>query len=227
MPKAHTTVGAKIAKHKAKRAAAGPGPVNTARRRAAELRGPRVLWVGEDTQRLALQIAREAVDRMSDWFRQAPTGTTELMPKTQQLLDTTPIRRATPAMTRARERAVRMVLDGTVWSTAREVGERADPNAKNKHALASRLLKERRVFALERAGVNEFPDYEFDVQGNPVPAMRDVLKIFAGYSAFRIASWFESTSSALGGRRPREMLADHPEEVVAAARRHTEGPQHG
>ena len=149
------------------------------------------------------------------------------MSKTQQILDTTPIRHATPAMTRARERAVRMVLDGTAWSTAREVGERADLNAKNKHALASRLVKERRVFTLERGGVNEFPDYQFDAQGNPVLVMRDVLKIFAGYSPFRIASWFESTSSALGGRRPREMLADHPDQVVAAAKRDAKGPQHG
>jgi len=151
----------------------------------------------------------------------------ELTPETQHLLDIMPIRRATPAMTRMRERAVRMVLDGTIWRTAKEVGERADPDAENKHALVDRLLEARQIFALERAGIFEFPDYQFDALGNPVPAVQEILKIFDGLSSFRIASWFESTSSILDGRRPREILSAHPDQVIAAARAHAEGPRHG
>lgn len=118
----------------------------------------------------------------------------------------------------ATRQTVDAVLSGTAWLTSTEVGTRAD---------ASRLLKEGRVFAIERGGHNEFPSYAFDSQGNPIPAMREVLGILAGYSPFRIASWFESTSSQLGGQRPREVLATNSEAVIAAARAHLTGPVHG
>lgn len=132
-----------------------------------------------------------------------------------------------PVPERLQQRAVSAVLNGTVWLTPTVVGARVDPKAANKHALASRLLKEGRVFAIERGGHNEFPSYAFDSQGNPIPAMREVLGILAGYSPFRLTSWFESTSSQLGGRRPREVLATDPESVIAAARAHLTGPVHG
>jgi hypothetical protein len=147
---------------------------------------------------------------------------------TQALIDRAPIRAANEdVMTRLRERAVKTLLDGTSWRTAKEVGERVDPIAANKHAFASRLLKDRRVFAIERAGVKGFPDYEFDALGNPIPEVREILKVLSEYSAFRLANWFESTSSMLGGRRPREVIAEHPERVLEAARAHASGPQHG
>lgn len=145
----------------------------------------------------------------------------------QALVDQSPIRREDPVTKRLQERAVNAVLNGTVWLTSTEVGTRASPDARNKHALASRLLKEGRVFAIERAGHKEFPAYAFDSLGNPIPALRKVLGILEGYSPFRLASWFESTSSRLGGCRPRELLETDPDAVIAAARAQVEGPLHG
>lgn len=145
----------------------------------------------------------------------------------QDLVDSSPIRRIDPVVEKLQKRTVDAVLNGASWATSKEVGTRADANAANKHALASRLLKDGRVFAIERAGHKEFPDYAFDPLGNPVPAMREVLGILTGYSPFRLASWFESRSSRLGGRRPREVLATDPEAVIAAARAHLLGPVHG
>lgn len=145
----------------------------------------------------------------------------------QDLVDSSPIRRIDPVVEKLQKRTVDAVLSGASWATSKEVGTRADANAANKHALASRLLKDGRVFAIERAGHKEFPDYAFDPLGNPVPAMREVLGILAGYSPFRLASWFESRSSRLGGRRPREILATDPQAVIAAARAHMLGPVHG
>ena len=168
-----------------------------------------------------------------------PNEAMEFASELQRLLDTTPIRRATLTMTpmgertvrmaqtRMRKRSVRMVLNGTIWRTAKEVGEHADPDGTDKHALADHLLKTRQVFALERAGVSEFPDYQFDALGKPVPAMREILTILDGFSPFAIASWFESTSSMLGGQRPREILDERPDQVIAAAKAYVEGPQHG
>jgi hypothetical protein len=54
-----------------------------------------------------------------------------------------------------------------------------------------------------------------------------VMQVLTGYSPYRLASWFESTQGALGGRRPRELLDSDPAAVLAAARRHADGPLHG
>jgi hypothetical protein len=124
-------------------------------------------------------------------------------------------------------RAVDAILGGTRWLSATEVSEKFKPNAVNKHAFAARLLNEKRVFAIKHDGKNKFPEYAFDTWGNSVHEMREVLALFRNYSSFRIASWFESTSSALGGRRPREVFSENPKAVVAAARDHVEGPLHG
>lgn len=145
----------------------------------------------------------------------------------QALANTTGIRRPSPLAEKLRKRAVESVLQGTEWLTAKEVGARADPNAKNKYALATRLVSEKRIFAIEHAGQKHYPSYAFDPLGNPVPELRAVLDILDGYSAYRIASWFESTSSTLDGRRPREVLAERPLAVIAAARAQKEGPLHG
>ena len=142
----------------------------------------------------------------------------------QSLMDESPIRRIDPVVEKLQRRTVDAVLNGASWLTSKEVGTRADPNAANKHALASRLLKEGRVFAIERAGRKEFPDYAFDPLGNPLPAVREVLGILEGYSPFRLASWFESRSARLAGRRPREVLATDPDAVIVAARAHLQGP---
>lgn len=145
----------------------------------------------------------------------------------QYLMDETPIRRMDPVVEKLQRRTVDAVLNGASWLTSREVGARAAPNAANKHALASRLLKEGRVFAIERAGRKEFPDYVFDPLGNPLPVVREVLSILDGYTPFRLASWFESKSARLAGRRPREVLATDPDAVIVAAREHLQGPVHG
>jgi hypothetical protein len=145
----------------------------------------------------------------------------------QKMVDQTPIRRANPLVEKLQQRAVEHVLNGTTWLTSKEVSEQADPAAKNKHALAHRLLSQRRVFAINRRNQNEFPRYQFDPLGQPIDAVAKVLEIFEGYTPFRIASWFESTSSELGGRRPREVLADNPSAVIEAAEAHVRGATHG
>lgn len=145
----------------------------------------------------------------------------------QALVDAAPIRGLDELRARLTQRSVEAVLGGTEWLTAAEVGALADPAAANRHAYASRLIKDGRVFAIERSGVKHYPRYAFDPLGNPLPALREVLRILAGQSPFRIASWFESASSMLGGKRPRELLEADPASVIAAARAHTEGPLHG
>jgi hypothetical protein len=83
------------------------------------------------------------------------------------------------------------------------------------------------VFSIEYAGQSLFPKYIFDAAGYPIPAVTEVLEIFADYHPLRLAAWFESLNSMLGGRCPRELIDDDPDLVIEAARDHLIGPVHG
>lgn len=148
-------------------------------------------------------------------------------PSSQDLLDSLPIRELDPVVERLRLRAAQAVLSGTEWLTARQLGQRANPDAVNKHDFANRLLNSRRIFAIQHHGQNRFPAYALTDQGQPLPAIAQVMAILDGYEPQRLASWFESASSQLGGRRPREVIQQDPQAVVSAAREHVQGPMHG
>jgi len=109
-------------------------------------------------------------------------------------------------------RTINAVLTGTTWLVADRYGA---------------FLQAGRVFAIERDGRKLAPAYAFNADGEPYAALAAVLSILNGYAPFRLAAWFESTSSTLSGRRPRELLASDPQAVIAAARSHAVGPQHG
>lgn len=149
------------------------------------------------------------------------------VPMLQAMVDATPVRQLSAVRERMEQRAVEAVLQGTTWLTAQQVGRRHNPQAANPHAAASRWQQAGKVFAIERAGQRLYPSYLFDELGQPLPAVPQILQALAGRSPFRVAAWFESTSSMLGGRRPREVLASDPAAVIAAAREHAIGPVHG
>jgi hypothetical protein len=125
------------------------------------------------------------------------------------------------------KRAIEAVLQGSEWSSAAEIGQRLDDRAVNPHAAVSRWQSAGRIFGIDHRGRKIYPSYVFDASGKPLPEVKEILSILSGYSPFRIASWFESTNSFLGGKRPREVIASDPQTVVAAARDHRTGPVHG
>jgi hypothetical protein len=145
----------------------------------------------------------------------------------QGLVDASPVRLLTPTRAEMEAKAVAAVLDGAPWLTAQTVGKQQNPDATNLYAVASRWKKEGKVFSIERAGQTLYPMYIFDEFGNPIPEVAEVLKVFHGYTPFRIASWFESTNSMLRGKRPREVLVTDPSAVIEAARDHVVGAVHG
>ncbi len=63
-----------------------------------------------------------------------------------------------------------------------------------------------------------YPRYAFELDWRPLPAMKDVISTFAATDPMRLAAWFESTSSFLGGRRPREVIAEDGSKVLEAVR---------
>lgn len=139
----------------------------------------------------------------------------------------TPIRTLDAARAALEQRAIAAIFSGTEWLTAEQIGRLRDPAAKNPHGTANRWRAEGKIFALTRTGVLFHPRYAFDELLDPHPVVAEVLATLAGYSAYRLAAWFESSNSHLGGARPRERLLIDGPGVVAAAARHVSGPLHG
>lgn len=146
---------------------------------------------------------------------------------TQQLINKADLRRTDERREAMRAATVNAILQNSEWLTATQLSDIINPALKNKHAKASRFLKDKRVFALLKDGEYIYPRYQFDATGQPIPVVEQVLKVFDGYTSFRIAAWFESTSSALNGKRPREVLELMSNDVLAAAVEHARGPMHG
>lgn len=119
--------------------------------------------------------------------------------------------------------AFRAIYAGTEWLTAAELGTQlgqlTGKHPANPSAQASRWKTHGEIFAIEHDGKDRYPRYGFGVNWRPVPAMKEVIKLLSGSDPLRLAAWFESTSSFLGGKRPREVIQQgNGDEVIAAAR---------
>jgi len=123
------------------------------------------------------------------------------------------------AKARMKAGALRAVFNGTEWLTAAQIAELAGLSQANRSGAANRWKQRRKVFALQHDGQDHYPRYLLDDDFRPLPAAEQVLGVLEGFSANRLASWFESRNGLLGGKRPRELLASDPERVIEAARR--------
>lgn len=117
------------------------------------------------------------------------------------------------AQERQQALALRWILEGTEWLAAAEVASRAAVRV----ATIEQWRAERKVFAINHDGCDLYPRYAFDVQMRPLALVSEVLAILVDSSAMSVAAWFESTSSFLRGKRPRELAAEAPDQVKAAA----------
>lgn len=147
----------------------------------------------------------------------------------QRLVDATESKagKADAIQVRMRAKAVELVMNGTSWLTATELFAELPKKPSNAHTVLARWLEQGRIFAMEKSGVRIYPRYAFDAMVEPVPLLKEVLKVLAGRSPFQTASWFESPSNYLDGKRPREVLETNGLAVVTAAQRLVEGAVHG
>ena len=106
---------------------------------------------------------------------------------------------------------------GTPWLTAEQIGTLGKQGTANPAAAAHRWKTNNQLFAIRRDGRDMYPRYALGDDFTPLPAVKRLLKTLADYDSLRVAAWFESTSSFLGGKRPRELLASKPERAVQAA----------
>jgi len=138
----------------------------------------------------------------------------------------------TPAVLReaamlARSRTA--VLEGADWLTAAKVAELAGLSATNPSTQPNKWKRERRIFAIHHNGVDYFPGYGLDPDADwrPRKALKSVLEVFGDEKdGWGLAYWFLSANSFLGGRRPQDVLATQPTQVIAAASDEMQGVVH-
>jgi hypothetical protein len=121
---------------------------------------------------------------------------------------------------------------GTAWLSAEDVarlllaGEFIDagvsvPASFAPQALASALssvqrwTREGRVFAIH----DLYPRYQFDRRGRPHPPVERAVALLGKEGELRVGNWFATPNDHLQGRRPQEMLATAPAEVLRALER--------
>jgi hypothetical protein len=84
-----------------------------------------------------------------------------------------------------------------------------------------RWKAERRIFSVTSGDVEQYPLFQF-ADGQPHPAMRDILTIFTSLSEWQIAVWFFAPNAWLGNVPPMDVLHREPASVAQAARRAVE-----
>jgi hypothetical protein len=117
-------------------------------------------------------------------------------------------------------KALEAILENAEWLTADEIGQRGQFSPSNLAAPANRWKQEGKIFAVPYQNQDRFPRYGLDEAYRPLPGLEPVLERLGPISPWRIAAWFESTNAWLKNRRPRQLLAAEPEQVLRAAERY-------
>ncbi|SPE34351.1 exported hypothetical protein [Burkholderiales bacterium] len=73
-----------------------------------------------------------------------------------------------------------------------------------------RWTQEGRIFAIHEL----YPRYQFDSRGRPYGAVERALEVLGSSEPFRVGNWFATPNARLKGRRPQELLASSPAEVL-------------
>jgi len=131
-------------------------------------------------------------------------------------------------MKRARleAQALRAIRHSTEWLTAADIAGLADLGPANPIGTVSRWKQQGRIFALRQGGKDHYPKYALGPDFRPLPVVKEIMAVLAGYDPELLAAWFDSSSRILGAKRPRELLAAEPAKVLAAARNMIEVQEH-
>jgi hypothetical protein len=118
------------------------------------------------------------------------------------------------------QRTVDKVLSGTTWIGSAELGSyRHEPSGCTALTI-EQWLDAGRIFAIRIKGDCKIPVYALDDQGEPARILKPILDALRGRGGFQVAAFFESPSSMLDGKRPRDILHDAGADVLAAAQAH-------
>jgi hypothetical protein len=135
----------------------------------------------------------------------------------QLLTQDIPLRPVDMRIAKLQARALDNIYQGTPWLSAKQIGLWGKHGKANPSAAAHRWKTNGQLFALRRDGRNMYPQYALRSDFTPHPVIKQILATLPHLGGVQLAGWFESTSAFLGGRRPRELVAQHPERVLLAA----------
>ena len=81
-------------------------------------------------------------------------------------------------------------------------------------ALSSveRWTREGRIFSIH----DLYPRYQFDAHGRPHPTVERAIEVLGSADPLRVGNWFTAPNAYLNGRRPQELLAIAPGQVLRA-----------
>ncbi|MCO6057511.1 hypothetical protein NG726_12630 [Pseudomonas sp. MOB-449] len=126
--------------------------------------------------------------------------------------------------------AQQAVLESTRWLSASEVASLSGLDESPPVDQPSEWRRVGKIFAIHHNGSEYFPSYALDEQAGyrPLKVMSDILEAFSTTKdSWGVAFWFASANSFLGGKRPQDLLATHPDQVLAAAYDELLGVTHG
>jgi Protein of unknown function (DUF2384) len=110
----------------------------------------------------------------------------------------------------------RFMRTNSVWNSA-QVAAESTSTARNRAAIASRWLREKKIFGLRYEGQQVFPRFQFQ-DGSPSPVIAKVISRFPEHATgWDFAYFFATPNPHLGGRKPLELLKSNPDRVLSLA----------
>jgi len=173
-----------------------------------------------DLQGVVQRLAQIALLKRAPMLQEQEQKLVEL------LLADIPMREVDTRRALMKAAALQRVYENTEWLTADKIGVLGGHGEANPSAAAHRWKTKKQIFAINRKGKDYFAAYQFDENYRPLPAVARVIEELEGFSPTRLTTWFDSSSSFLGGKRPRELLATKAELVVASAAHTHESESH-
>jgi hypothetical protein len=102
-----------------------------------------------------------------------------------------------------------------------DVAARASRRHEEGPAAAAALLQletRNAIFSIEQGEKRLYPDFQFDADFEPLPAMADILaQVPRGARSWPLLSWLNARNVLLAGSRPRAVLSEQRAAVCHAA----------
>lgn len=114
-------------------------------------------------------------------------------------------------------RALERIYEGSKWLTGGQISALGIHNIGDPGAAARKWKEKGQLLSLEINGQEMYPAYMFGTDSVPLPIIQEIILALHGWDPVAMAGWFESTSSFLSGKRPRELVAKNPSQVLSAA----------
>jgi hypothetical protein len=121
------------------------------------------------------------------------------------------------------------ILNSGDFLPATEVAKLAGFSASNLSVQPNKWKRSREIFAIQHGREDYLPLYGLDPGDHrPRKEMAEILQIFGeAKDGWGLAFWFAGLNSFLDDRRPQDVLATDPEQVIGAARDEMAEIEHG